>query len=218
MGWFWACGFSVVFWGPFWEAVWSCAAALSFPARRTCLNAEAICTGITRRKKIRIRAPATRHWPRSMRDPNPFACHPPPRAALDCRILARGDCGPAKLAVGSLINCHWCAVGVLGLPLLGRRAAGFPGAGSRVSFAAARSATTSAGNRFIVRDACVFKMHSCWHAYVQNIYMCAFLDSGYSNDFVYGMVCGMWNCLPVFDFSLGPRLCLWHMRSSPTRK
>ena len=140
MGWFWACGFSVVFWGPFWEAVWSCAAALSFPARRTCLNAEAICTGITRRKKIRIRAPATRHWPRSMRDPNPFACHPPPRAALDCRILARGDCGPAKLAVGSLINCHWCAVGVLGLPLLGRRAAGFPGAGSRVSFAAARSA------------------------------------------------------------------------------
>ena len=102
MGWFWACGFSVVFWGPFWEAVWSCAAALSFPARRTCLNAEAICTGITRRKKIRIRAPATRHWPRSMRDPNPFACHPPPRAALDCRILARGDCGPAKLAVGSL--------------------------------------------------------------------------------------------------------------------
>ena len=86
---------------------------------------------------------------------------PPPRAALDCRILARGDCGPAKLAVGSLINCHWCAVGVLGLPLLGRRAAGFPGAGSRVSFAAARSATTSAGNRFIVRDACVFKMHSC---------------------------------------------------------
>ena len=112
-------------------------------------------------KKNRIRAPATRHWPRSMRDPNPFACHPPPRAALDCRILARGDCGPAKLAVGSLINCHWCAVGVLGLPLLGRRAAGFPGAGSRVSFAAARSATTSAGNRFIVRDACVFKMHSC---------------------------------------------------------
>ena len=112
-------------------------------------------------KKIRIRAPATRHWLRSMRDPNPFACHPPPRAALDCRILARGDCGPAKLAVGSLINCHWCAVGVLGLPLLGRRAAGFPGAGSRVSFAAARSATTSAGNRFIVRDACVFKMHSC---------------------------------------------------------
>ena len=114
---------------------------------------------------------------RAEKNPHTCACHatlaaeherskslcvsPPPRAALDCRILARGDCGPAKLAVGSLINCHWCAVGVLGLPLLGRRAAGFPGAGSRVSFAAARSATTSAGNRFIVRDACVFKMHSC---------------------------------------------------------